>query len=434
MSSPDRPAGPPGEFTSVGLIGPGAARAALRGALAAYPLLEFDLERHPAPTAASTDPGRPGEPDALVVCASVALTAAHGADTTGVAATGRGIAARLRRGRVGLLGGPVPPGTTRGVLLPPLASNGRCPAQDFGLAYVSALPSAGAATALLNRTGIATTRVSSLETGEVCGAVVPLVRTIQAATRCELKVACARMGIDAGEVIGASGARTLLSAAAPGNHCCPRGARPSARSASRRTSTRRCPPTLLRSVTGGLDDAGRAVRGSHVSLVGADLAAGPLAVRSFELLELLSGRGAISATTTRSAPRSRGRDADRSGTADEPAAHGRIPRGAGSRDGRRRRRRFRPDRSAPPARRRCPHRAPHGTEQTRDDRSGLTNSESGGAADAPRHEGARWRQQPSAGQAVSEVRRGSGPPGPATGREYEGERPGAHSAGHVMRG
>jgi UDP-N-acetyl-D-glucosamine dehydrogenase len=69
--------------------------------------------------------------------------------------------------------------------------------------------SAAAAIGLWTRAGVGARRVSSLEAAEVCGAVAPLVRSIQTAAANELKVACARMGVDVWEVIGASGQRSL---------------------------------------------------------------------------------------------------------------------------------------------------------------------------------------------------------------------------------
>lgn len=315
MSSPDCPWVPPSAFTSVALIGSESMRAAVGRELAAsYPLLEFDLERSPGPGTTITDPNRLSEPDALIVCASVPLTPALGADVTGVAAAGRAVAARLRRGQLVLLAGPVPPGTTRGVLLPPLASTGLAPGRDFGLAYLSAPTGGGTAravggfdehgavatSALLGRAGIATTRVSSLETAEVCGAVAPLVRAVLSATANELKTACARMSVDAGEVIGASGVGGLLSAdgvRAREPLLLAWGARrwgaPFRLFGVASDINAAVPARILSAVTGALNDAGRAVRGSRVALVGGTHITAEPPEPHLELLGLLINKGAI---------------------------------------------------------------------------------------------------------------------------------------------
>lgn len=142
----------------------------------------------------------------------VALTPARGADFSELTATARVVASRLRRGQLVVLTGSVPPGTTRGVLLPLLSSAGLAPGSDFFLAYITNpsagsrvvggfdVPSTRAAAELFARTGCGVTPVSSLEAAEVCGTLGAAARARQAAAANELRVACARMGLDAWDV------------------------------------------------------------------------------------------------------------------------------------------------------------------------------------------------------------------------------------------
>ncbi|MBN9120658.1 MAG: hypothetical protein J0I06_16160 [Planctomycetes bacterium] len=70
---------------------------------------------------------RPAGAGAVVIVSPVALTPARGADLAVLDTTARTVAEHLGRGQLVVLTGPVPPGTTRDVLLPWLRTPDRVP-------------------------------------------------------------------------------------------------------------------------------------------------------------------------------------------------------------------------------------------------------------------------------------------------------------------
>lgn len=311
---------------SVGLIGPARDRADLARtfAMGGLSVLAFEPEHGSAPDALAASSSlatagfvRLGEPDALVVCTPVTLTPARGADASALAAVGRAVAGRLRRGQLVLLTSSVPPGTTRDVLLPPLAATGLVCGRDFFLGYsatsvedgtlraaVGGFDEAGtrAATALFARVGVLVTPLPSPEAAEVCGAVAQTLVTIRAAATNELKVACDRMGVDVWEVLAASGQRFFTptpGGRAPEPLLLAWGARrwgASFRLLEAATEINAAVPAhVVTKVADALNDAGKAVRGSKVAILGmADKkdTDDPRASPSFELMDLLLKKGA----------------------------------------------------------------------------------------------------------------------------------------------
>lgn len=305
----------------VGVIGP-AARAGLAAGLAARGLrvlgfqLDPDADAVPLPTAGccdvTADHRRLAEPDALVIASPVALTPARGADCTAIAAAVRAVAGRLRRGQLVVLTEPVPPGTARGVVLPALAATGLAPGHDFLLAHAPASgdttravgglneDSARAAADLFARAGYGTARVSSLEAAEVCGTLGGLHRSVQAAALNELGAACGRMGVDAWEVTTAAGIPSLapLSHDDSASRLLSWGARrwgASFRLLDAAHGVNAAMPAYVVSrVADALNDAGRAVRGSKVAILGLVKKGvdDPRDLPSFELMDHLLKKGA----------------------------------------------------------------------------------------------------------------------------------------------
>ncbi|MBN9120659.1 MAG: hypothetical protein J0I06_16165 [Planctomycetes bacterium] len=157
-----------------------------------------------------------------------------------------------------------------------------------------------AAAELFTRAGFGTVSVSSVEAAEVCGALGALYRTIQAAAANELKVACDRMGVDAWEVVAAAGALS----AAPTPTIDP--AALLSWGARRWGGTFRLldaaveinaamPDYVIGKVADALNDAGKAVRGSKVAILGMAYKKDvddPRESPSFELLDHLLKKGA----------------------------------------------------------------------------------------------------------------------------------------------
>jgi UDP-N-acetyl-D-glucosamine dehydrogenase len=255
------------------------------------------------------------EPDALVVLVGAELTLAGGADTAAVATTAQMIARSLRRGQLVVFSGASPPGTTRTVVLPVLVSTGLTPGRDFFLAYSRESTGVGsrrvvggfddasarAVANLFTRAGFDVTCVSSLEAAELCGAVGAVESTIRAAAANELRLACARMGVDAWEILGAVGAGHAPESVArdPAPLLLAWGARRwggSFRFIELASAINAAIPAyVITKLAAALNDAGKAVRGSKVAILGmanrrdaADLRESP----SFELMDQLLKKGA----------------------------------------------------------------------------------------------------------------------------------------------
>lgn len=321
-SSPEQPGGPP----SVGLIGAARDREGLARTFSSrgFSVLAFEVDRGGVPDArAASSPraaaglARLGEPDALVVCTPVALTPARGADTSALAAAARTVAGHLRRGQLVLLAVAAPPGTTRRLLLPLLAASGLTPGRDFLLACGPPSPGAGgrrvvggfdeagaeAAMALLARAGVPATRVSSPEAAEVCGAVTPVLAAVRAAAVNELRLACDRMGVNAWEVLAASGGpapASLTDAYSPEPPLLAWGARQWGSSFGLLEAATRInaaiPGYLISKVADALNGAGKAVRGSRVAILGTTCKKDvndPRESPGFGLLDLLIKKGAV---------------------------------------------------------------------------------------------------------------------------------------------
>jgi UDP-N-acetyl-D-glucosamine dehydrogenase len=198
--------------------------------------------------AATSDPGRLVDVDAIIICVPTPLGPHREPDLSFVEDTSRMIAKRLRPGQLVVLESTTYPGTTRDVVKPLLEAAGLRSGTDFFLAYsperedpgnidftTSAIPKivagddeeASSLTAALYQQFVTrTVVVSSPETAEAVKLTENIFRAVNIALVNELKIVFTALGIDVFEVIDA--ARTKPFGYMPfypgpglGGHCIP---------------------------------------------------------------------------------------------------------------------------------------------------------------------------------------------------------------------
>lgn len=276
---------------------------------------------------------RLNEPDAILICVPTPLTEAREPDLTYVVNSANAIAGRLRAGQLVILESTTYPSTTRGVMLPVLERTGLAAGTDFFVAFsperedpgtpthsVSHIPkvvgglddaSGDVACALYSAIVPKVVRVSTPEVAEACKILENTYRAINIALVNEMKVLYDRMGIDVWEVIDAAktkpfGFQAFYPGPGLGGHCIPLD--PFYLSWIARhygMSTRfielagevntAMPAYVITKVADALNDAGKAVRGSKVALLGMAYKKDiddPRESPSFELLDLLLKKGA----------------------------------------------------------------------------------------------------------------------------------------------
>jgi UDP-N-acetyl-D-glucosamine dehydrogenase len=283
---------------------------------------------------ATADFARLDEADAIIICVPTPLGEHHQPDLSAVVGTGRTIGRRLRPGQLVVLESTTYPGTTRDVLRPELERRGLAAGRDYFLAYsperedpgnsqysASNIPkvvggwdetSGALARALYGAVVPQVVGVSSCEVAEACKILENTYRAVNIALVNELKLVFERMAIDVWEVIDAAktkpfGFQAFYPGPGLGGHCIP--IDPfyltwAARAHGLHTRfielageiNTAMPHHVVERVTTALNDAGKAVRGSRVLILGAaykpnvdDCRESP----SFELMELLRDRGAI---------------------------------------------------------------------------------------------------------------------------------------------
>ena len=197
---------------------------------------------------ATADPGRLGEPDAILICVPTPLTRQREPDMTYIERTAQAIAPRLRVGQVVVLESTTWPGTTDEVMKPILEAGGLRSGTDFFLAYsperedpgnanfeTSTIPKVvggdGAdalriAEALYGRLVVRTVPVSSARTAEAVKLTENIFRSVNIALVNELKLIYDAMGIDVWEVIEAAktkpfGFMPFYPGPGLGGHCVP---------------------------------------------------------------------------------------------------------------------------------------------------------------------------------------------------------------------
>jgi UDP-N-acetyl-D-glucosamine dehydrogenase len=276
---------------------------------------------------------RLGEADAVLICVPTPLTDSREPDLTFVENSARAVAAQLRPGQLIVLESTTYPTTTRGVVLPILRAGGLEPGKDFLLAFsperedpgnatfsVNNIPkvvggldrgSGDAACALYSAVVPQVVRVNSPEVAEACKILENTYRAVNIALVNELKLLYDRMGIDVWEVIDAAktkpfGFQAFYPGPGLGGHCIPVDPFYLTWVARRYGFNTRfielagevntgMPAFVVSKLADALNDAGRAVRGSRVALLGVAYKKDvddPRESPSFELLDRLIQKGA----------------------------------------------------------------------------------------------------------------------------------------------
>jgi UDP-N-acetyl-D-glucosamine dehydrogenase len=175
---------------------------------------------------ATTDFGRLGEADALIICVPTPLTPQREPDLSAVASTVAAIRATLRPGQLIVLESTTYPGTTDELVRGELEATGWACGQDFFLAFsperedpgntrftTATIPkvlggcdpaSGDLAEALYGRAFARTVRVSSARAAEASKLTENIFRAVNIALVNELKLVYDRMGIDVWEVLDAA--------------------------------------------------------------------------------------------------------------------------------------------------------------------------------------------------------------------------------------
>jgi UDP-N-acetyl-D-glucosamine dehydrogenase len=273
------------------------------------------------------------EPDAIIICVPTPLTEAREPDLSYVVKSAEAIAERLHPGQLVVLESTTYPGTTRDVVLPILESKGLKAGRDFFLAYsperedpgnptysaptipkvVGGLEPASLdlALALYNPVVVRVVPVSSLEVAEACKILENTYRAVNIALVNELKMLYDRMGINVWEVIEAAktkpfGFQAFYPGPGLGGHCIPIDPFYLTWAARQYGMTTRfielageintsMPNYVVSRVADGLNDRGKPVKGSKITLLGMAYKKDvddPRESPGFELMGLLLKKGA----------------------------------------------------------------------------------------------------------------------------------------------
>jgi len=282
---------------------------------------------------ATTDVSRMREADVLISCVPTPLGAHLEPDLSYVEQTAHDIAATLRAGQLVVLESSTYPGTTRQVMLPPLAATGLKLGTEFFLAYsperedpgrkdhsTQTIPklvggvdavSGEIAAALYRRAIKEVVPVESAEVAESAKLLENIYRAVNIALVNEMKVVLTAMGIDVWQVIKAAatkpfGFQAFYPGPGLGGHCIPIDPFYLAWKAREAGCTSRfielageinraMPEYVIGRVAMALNDRAKAVRGSRILILGLaykpdidDVRESP----SFELIEKLKKMGA----------------------------------------------------------------------------------------------------------------------------------------------
>ncbi len=273
------------------------------------------------------------EVDAVLICVPTPLTETRDPDLTFVLNSVEAIAANPRHGRLVVLESTTFPGTTRDLVQPILERDGQKIGQDFYLAFSPEREDPGnksfsaptipkvvggidprsleLAAQLYSQGTIKVVRVSSPEVAEACKILENTYRAVNIALVNELKILYDRMGINIWEVIEAAktkpfGFQPFYPGPGLGGHCIPidpfyltwvaRKFGLSTRFIELAGEINTAMPAyVVEKIGDALNDRGKAIRGSKITLLGMaykkdvdDSRESP----GFELLELLQHKGA----------------------------------------------------------------------------------------------------------------------------------------------
>ena len=282
----------------------------------------------------TSDMGRLAEADAILICVPTPLSDSRDPDLSYVESTARFVAKSLRPGQLVVLESTTYPGTTRDVIMPILEESGLTPGVDFFVAYsperedpgnpdfsasgipkvVGAIdaPSLELAIILYQHAVVKAVAVSSCEVAEACKILENTYRSINIAMVNELKVLFQKIGIDVWEVIDAAktkpfGFQAFYPGPGLGGHCIPIDPFYLSWVARKHELPTRfielageintsMPHYVVTRVAEALNDAGKPVRGSRISVLGVAYKKDvddPRESPSFKLMELLQQRGAV---------------------------------------------------------------------------------------------------------------------------------------------
>ena len=290
-------------------------------------------EMREAGFAATDQFDRLSEPDCVLICVPTPLTTAREPDLTYVVNSTAAIANSLRRGQLVVLESTTYPSTTRSVVMPVLENTGLEAGRDFFLAFsperedpgnpthsVTHIPkvvggldaaSSAAACALYSAIVPKVVRVSTPEVAEACKILENTYRAVNIALVNELKMLYDRMGIDVWEVIDAAktkpfGFQAFYPGPGLGGHCIPLDPFYLSWVAKQYGFNTRfielagevntaMPSYVVNKVADALNDAGKAVKGSRVLILGMAYKKDvddPRESPGFELMDLLLKKGA----------------------------------------------------------------------------------------------------------------------------------------------
>jgi UDP-N-acetyl-D-glucosamine dehydrogenase len=283
--------------------------------------------------AATSDFARLAEADAVIICVPTPLNDARDPDLGFVVASSRSVARVLRPGQLVVLESTTYPGTTRDVVLPILAESGLTAGTDYFLAFSPEREDPGnphfsaptipkvvggldpgsleVASALYGNVVVRVVPASGLEVAEACKILENTYRAVNIALVNELKVLFDRMGIDVWEVIEAAktkpfGFQAFYPGPGLGGHCIPidpfylswvarRHGLPTRFIELAGEINTSMPHYVISKLADALNDRGRPVKGSKVTLLGMAYKKDvddPRESPGFELMDLLLAKGA----------------------------------------------------------------------------------------------------------------------------------------------
>ncbi len=283
---------------------------------------------------ATADFSRLREADVIIICVPTPLTDAREPDLTYIVNSVKAIAAVLRKAQLVVLESTTYPRTTRDVMLPILEATGLKAGSDYFLAFsperedpgnakfsTTTIPkvvgglepsSRELAAELYRQVIVNVVEVSSPEVAEACKILENTYRAVNIALVNELKVLYDRMGIDVWEVIDAAktkpfGFQAFYPGPGLGGHCIPidpfyltwiarkYGMNTRFIELAGEVNTA-MPAYVVSRLADALNDAGKAVRGSKILLLGMAYKKDvddPRESPGFELLDLLLKKGAV---------------------------------------------------------------------------------------------------------------------------------------------
>src|SRR5919112_2314540 len=274
------------------------------------------------------------EPDAVIICVPTPLTEAREPDLSYIVSSAGAIAARLRPGQLVVLESTTYPGTTRDVVLPLLEAGGLRAGEDFFLAFSPEREDPGnpnfsahtipkvvggleprsleLAAALYGAALVKVVEVSTPEVAEACKILENTYRAVNIALVNELKMLYDRMGIDVWEVIAAAktkpfGFQAFYPGPGLGGHCIPIDPFYLSWVARKHGLATRfielageintgMPAYVVSRVADALNDRGKPVKGSKITLLGMAYKKDvddPRESPGFELMDLLIKKGAV---------------------------------------------------------------------------------------------------------------------------------------------